>query len=74
MLLCLSSGATQRYRQDILRAIAQPAGAVMQFRYSLDLIAESLKQLIAENKLTNERLCIAYLDRGGQDRPRWAAY
>jgi hypothetical protein len=68
MLLCLSSGATQRYRQDILRAIAQPAGAVMQFRYSLDLIAESLKQLIGEKKLKDERLCLAYLDRGGKEQ------
>ena len=33
MLTLLSSGATRRYRDDIIRALALPVGAELQFRY-----------------------------------------
>lgn len=63
MLLCLSSGATQRYREDVLRAISMPKGSHLPFRYSLALIPESLKNPIKNNELAGHDICIAYLDR-----------
>lgn len=47
MLLCLSSGFTPRYRDDVLRAISMPSGSHLRFRYELSLIPVSLKPLIA---------------------------
>lgn len=61
MLLCLSSGGTPQYRQDILRALSKPAGAELRFRYELELVAASLQEDIAG--LVGEEVCIAYLDR-----------
>lgn len=69
MLLCLSSGATQRYRQDILRALSKPIGSDLRFRYGLSLIPESLKQDIDQTHLVGEDVCIAYLDRSDPQRP-----
>lgn len=68
MLLCLSSGATPRYRQDILRAVAKPVGSDLRFRYGLELIPESLKQDIGRTNLVGEKVCIAYLDRSDPAR------
>ena len=69
MLLCLSSGATPRYRQDILRALSKPVGSGLRFRYGLGLIPESLKQDIDKTHLVGETACIAYLDRSNPQRP-----
>jgi hypothetical protein len=69
MLLCLSSGFTPRYRDDVLRAISMPSGSRLRFRYELRLIPESLKPLIAGNQLEGEEVCIAYLDRTDRTRP-----
>ncbi len=66
MLLCLSSGATPRYRQDILRALSKPEGMELRFRYELDLVEEELKQGIA--CLVGEEVCIAYLDRSKSNK------
>ncbi len=63
MLLCLSSGFTPRYRQDILRAISMPVGTILRFRYDLELVNDSLKKKIREDGLKDEEVCIAYLDR-----------
>lgn len=68
MLLCLSSGFTPRYREDVLRAIAMPIGSELRFRYELRLIPESLKKPIANDELQGTRVCIAYLDRSDQGR------
>jgi hypothetical protein len=63
MLLCLSSGYRPVYRHDVLRALSQPAGSKLRFRYDLGLVAESLKEDIEKNGLAGEEVCIAYLDR-----------
>jgi hypothetical protein len=68
MLLCLSSGVTPRYREDVLRAISMPMGSHLPFRYSLGLIPESLKEPIKRNKLAGQEICIAYLDRSVQSQ------
>lgn len=63
MLLCLSSGFTPRYREDVLRATAMPTGSHLRFRYQLRLIPESLKEPIKKDQLKGEAVCVAYLDR-----------
>src|SRR5262245_6449097 len=40
MFLLLSSAARPRYREDILRCLAAPVGATVQFRYQKKWIAE----------------------------------
>ena len=72
MLLCLSSGATPLYRQDILRALSKPSGTNMRFRYTLELLPESLKQDINRTHLEGESVCIAYLDRSDPQRQQEA--
>jgi hypothetical protein len=63
MLLCLSSGFTPRYREDILRATAMPMGNSLRFRYELPLISENLLNKFKNCYLKGESVCIAYLDR-----------
>ena len=48
MLLCLSSAAMPRYKQDILRALAMPAGARLQFRYNLRWVAQALHRTVGQ--------------------------
>jgi hypothetical protein len=44
MYFWLSSGALPRYREDILRALAMPAGSHLQFRYHLDIVARTIRE------------------------------
>jgi len=62
MLLCLSSAAKPRYRQDILRALSMPPGARLQFRYALKWVAHGLRDRARANELKGTEVCIAYLD------------
>jgi len=39
MFVCLSSGSSARYREDILRALAMPVGSRLQFRYDQKWVA-----------------------------------
>ncbi len=43
MLILISSGAQQRYADDILRALAHPAGTSFQFRYDDQYVAGGLR-------------------------------
>ena len=69
MFVCLSSGAKPRYRQDILRAIAMPRGALLQFRYGLELVAENIQARIRNETTGGERVLIAYLDQSDRTKP-----
>jgi hypothetical protein len=40
--ICFSSGAQQRYRDDIVRAMAMPAGCELTFRYRLKYLARAV--------------------------------
>lgn len=62
MLLCLSSAAKPRYRQDILRALSMPTGARLQFRYALKWVAHGLHDRLRANALKGTDVCIGYLD------------
>src|ERR1022692_4676930 len=42
MYILLSSGAQKRYRDDILRCMAAPFGAVIQFRYGRSIVEDSI--------------------------------
>lgn len=63
MLVCLSSGFTNRYKHDVLRSISLPKGNHLRFRYELSLISESVKTSISSNNLAGMDVCISYLDR-----------
>lgn len=62
MFVCLSSGASIRYRQDILRALALPKGSVLQFRYDRKWVAKSILDRIAQLPSGTATL-IAYVDQ-----------
>lgn len=68
MFICLSSGASPRYRQDILRAIAMPKGARLQFRYDSKWIEQPVKDLLDTNQVRNSPALIAYIDQHDKNR------
>ena len=61
MLVLLSSGATRRYRDDIIRALALPAGSDLQFRYDRRYIDPSLLKRIEAGGVQNEEAIVLYL-------------
>lgn len=63
MFICLSSGASRRYRQDILRAIAMPKGSQLQFRYDSKWIAPKIRDLLSEKNTSGITSLIAYIDQ-----------
>jgi len=63
MYLFLSSGATEQYRKDILRALALPAGAELQLRYNLRWVADDIKgRLGLIPGLEDRRAILAYIN------------
>jgi len=67
MHLCLSSGSRPRYKRDIVRALALPRGAQLQFRYRRQLIAPSILESLDDpkrrKKLRGASALIAYVDQ-----------
>jgi hypothetical protein len=62
--LCLSSGASPRYRNDIRRALSMPSGTQLQFRYDRKWISHSiLASIDAGDAGIGETVIIAYLDQ-----------
>lgn len=61
-LLCLSSGLTVRYRQDILRAIALPHRSHVQFRYSADIVEDGLASDLQNNAICGAIAMLAHVD------------
>lgn len=57
-----------RYKQDILRALAMPNGARLQFRYNLRWVAQALHDRTKGNSLKGVEACIAYVDQSRSDR------
>lgn len=68
MLLCISSAAMPRYKQDILRALAMPSGARLQFRYNMRWVAQALHDRTKANSLKGQEACIAYIDQSPGDK------
>lgn len=66
VFIFLSSGASQRYRDDVLRAIALPRGAYLQFRYSVDAyVATGVQRALAIDpmSLVGRKALLCSLDR-----------
>lgn len=61
MILLISSDASRRYSDDIVRALAHPIGTEFQFRYDLAYFDPSLKPKATSNKLAGETAMIAFL-------------
>jgi hypothetical protein len=61
MLVLLSSGATRRYRDDIMRVLALPPGAELQFRYDRRYIDTALLARMDARTLRNEPGIVLYL-------------
>ena len=61
-LVCLSSGATAQYRLDILRVMALPEGAEIQFRYDIELVDAAVRAGLGQDKLHGSSVLLAYLD------------
>ena len=60
MYVLLSSCARKRYRDDILRCMAAPVGAEIQFRYLKVLVGESVKRDL--NALSSARALVCNVD------------
>jgi hypothetical protein len=61
MYVCLSSGALPRYREDILRALAMPAGSHLQFRYHVDIVASAIREPLKQGAQIRGNCLIAAL-------------
>src|SRR4051794_33962004 len=57
MLILISSSAQQRYADDIIRALAHPAGTSFQFRYDRKYV----HGLLGQRGLAGEGVLICYL-------------
>jgi hypothetical protein len=65
MYLCLSSGSTEQYRLDIIRALAMPRGARLQFRYRRVWVQESILATVGSKSFRPDVAIIAYIDQSG---------
>src|ERR1044071_9169948 len=65
MFVCLSSAARPEYARDILRVLAMPAGAQLQFRYERSLIAAGIDQKLETNpeELRGKECLICFIDQ-----------
>lgn len=61
-LLLLSSGLRPRYRHDILRALALPIGAQLQFRYQRKYLREDLFEKLTKNGARGHKVLVGYLN------------
>ena len=57
----LSSAARRQYAEDIIRALALPRGAHLQFRYSVKLMAETVRKEINEGNIEGSECVISFL-------------
>jgi hypothetical protein len=68
MLLCLSSGHSRRYREDVLRSAGLPSGAIIQFRYDDKHLGPGVKTMINTGTIAGNHVLIAYSDQAERDR------
>jgi hypothetical protein len=69
MLLFLSSGARPRYRDDVVRALALPPGAELQFRYERSIVSEELIDRIGTNYLRDQSGLVCYVATSNTAHP-----
>ena len=68
MFICLSSGASPRYRKDILLSIAMPKGSNLQFRYDLKWISQEARNSLCNDRSENMLCLIAYIDQSDETK------
>jgi hypothetical protein len=61
MLLLISSNAAQRYRDDIVRLLALPAGTDVQFRYDLQYLDPAVLVRAQQSKLSGEKALVCFM-------------
>lgn len=69
MFVCLSSGASPRYLEDVLRSLALPAGAVVQFRYHKKHLAQAVRTAIEAGTAEAQPALIVYIDQKTPGQP-----
>lgn len=69
MLLLLSSGARARYREDIVRCLALPPGAQLQFRYDLTIVDDAIVSDVKSGKLIGQQALVCYLWNRAEGAP-----
>lgn len=68
--ICFSSGAQRRYRDDIIRAMAMPAGCELTFRYRLKYLAHAVQEHLKNGRITpGDQVLISYLDQSDRAQP-----
>lgn len=68
--VCFSSGAQRRYRDDIVRAMAMPAGCELTFRYRFKYLGHSVKEHLRNRRIGgSDEVLICYLDQSDRSRP-----
>ena len=68
--ICFSSGAQPRYRDDIIRAMAMPAGCELTFRYRQKYIAHGVLEHLKSNSIRlGDQVLICYLDQSDRNKP-----
>lgn len=68
--ICFSSGAQRRYRDDIVRAMAMPAGCEITFRYRLKYLAHSVQEHLKASRIgKDDQVLICYLDQSDRAKP-----
>lgn len=68
MLLLLSSNASRRYSDDIVRALAHPRGTDFQFRYGLEFFDPSLLLRAKTNRLAGLKAVVVFLNTNASAR------
>ena len=61
MFICMSSGYRERYRQDVILALAMPKGSRLQFRYDKKWIAPKVLEKLKKRTFKGVRALIAYI-------------
>lgn len=61
MLILLSSSARRRYRDDIVRVLAHPAGTELRFRYGTEYVEPPVLARVRSKTLINEPVLICHL-------------
>jgi len=68
--ICFSSGAQRQYRDDIIRAMAMPAGCELTFRYRHKYLTRAVQDYLKAGKVSGtDEVLICYLDQSDRSRP-----
>jgi hypothetical protein len=61
--ICLSSGSSEQYRADVLRALILPPRTVLQFRYQDGIIDPLILSALQNGTFKSSRALVAYIDQ-----------